>query len=152
MRKRHHHGNVFVANLPADFSEERLAEAFDPYGIVLSAAVARDPDTGARLRYGWVDIATERAAAGAIAGLHGSEIDGCRIEVRPSEKSEKKGATPARRPPGNRKSAPASRAPAAASLYAAAPAAEVSFAPAARPRPQFQVERRPLPRRLTPTQ
>ena len=38
MRTRNHKGNVFVGNLPTDFSDERLAEAFDPYGIVLSAA------------------------------------------------------------------------------------------------------------------
>src|SRR5216684_465540 len=60
---RNNKGNVFVGNLPPDFPDERLAEAFDPFGIVLTAAVARDPSTGARLRYGFVDIATERAAA-----------------------------------------------------------------------------------------
>src|SRR2546422_1742316 len=71
---RNNKGNVFVGNLPPDFPDERLAEAFDPYGIVLSAIVARDPDTGARLRYGFVDIATERAAMKAITALDGSEI------------------------------------------------------------------------------
>ena len=47
---RNNKGNVFVGNLPPDFSDERLAETFDPFGIVLTAAVARDPSTGARLR------------------------------------------------------------------------------------------------------
>src|SRR5579883_2867938 len=46
MRSRKHKGNIFVGNLPADFSDERLAETFDPFGIVLSAAIARDPNTG----------------------------------------------------------------------------------------------------------
>src|SRR3954470_7236365 len=64
---RNNKGNVFVGNLPPDFSDERLAETFDPYGIVLSAAVARDPVTGARLRYGFVDIASERAMTKAIS-------------------------------------------------------------------------------------
>ena len=54
MRARNNKGNVFVGNLPPDFPDERLAETFDPYGIVLSAAVARDPDlsdrTALRLR------------------------------------------------------------------------------------------------------
>ena len=45
MRARNNKGNVFVGNLPLDFPDERLAETFDPYGIVLSAAVARDPQT-----------------------------------------------------------------------------------------------------------
>src|SRR5579864_4141001 len=89
---RNNKGNVFVGNLPPDFADQRLAEAFDPYGIVLSATVARDRTTGARLRYGFVDIATERAASAAINALDGSEIDGCRLKVRPSERPAKKAA------------------------------------------------------------
>jgi len=148
MRTRNHKGNVFVGNLPTDFSDERLAEAFDPYGIVLSAAIARDPSTGNRLRYGFVDIATEKAAKAAIAGLNGTKIDGSKLSVQMTEKPVKKapGAGAIRRP----------------RLAAAGPprmpprevAGEPTF-PAAPPRPQpsFQVERRPLrplTRRLTP--
>src|SRR5690348_9474988 len=103
MRGRRSHGNLFIANLPSDFSEARLAEAFDPYGIVLSAEIARDPATGVRLRHGWVDIATDRAAKAAIAGLHGTKLDGSRIEVRPSEKPVRK-ANPAG--PGGRPGRP----------------------------------------------
>ena len=29
---RNNKGNVFVGNLPPNFSDERLAEAFDPFG------------------------------------------------------------------------------------------------------------------------
>src|SRR5712692_1009913 len=93
---RNNKGNVFVGNLPPDFSDERLAEAFDPFGIVLSAAVARDPATGARLRYGFVDIATERAATQAITALDGSEIDGCKLNVKAREPRAKKPAGPPR--------------------------------------------------------
>src|SRR2546430_1881355 len=97
---RNNKGNVFVGNLPRDFPDERLAEAFDPYGIVLSASVARDPETGERLRYGFVDIATERAAAAAIAALHGTAIDGSKLNVKASEKPARKpgAAGPRRRP------------------------------------------------------
>jgi RNA recognition motif-containing protein len=97
---RNNKGNVFVGNLPPDFADERLAEAFDPFGIVLSAVVARDPETGARLRYGFVDIATERAANQAISALDGSEIDGCKLNVKPREKAAaKKSGAPLKRPP-----------------------------------------------------
>src|SRR4029077_729218 len=96
---RNNKGNVFVGNLPPDFPDERLAEAFDPYGIVLSAIVARDPETGARLRYGFVDIATERAANQAITALHGSEIDGCKLNVKARDKPVRNpGAGPRRQP------------------------------------------------------
>ena len=63
---RNNKGNVFVGNLPPDFSDERLAEAFDPFGIVLTAAVARDPSTGARLRY--VRPAFDDSGAAAASG------------------------------------------------------------------------------------
>src|SRR5256714_1875387 len=86
MRGRTSKGNVFVGNLPPDFADERLAETFDPYGIVLSAVVARDPETGARLRYGFVDIATEKAATLAIGALDGSQVDGCKLNVKLSER------------------------------------------------------------------
>src|SRR5580692_1155686 len=112
MRARSSKGNVFVGNLPPDFPDERLAEAFDPYGIVLSAAVARDPSTGARLRYGFVDIATDRAATSAITALDGSEIDGCKLNVKPRERPVKKpagAAPPRRRPPMRSSAAPPSR-------------------------------------------
>jgi RNA recognition motif-containing protein len=96
---RSNKGNVFVGNLPPDFPDERLAETFDPFGIVLTAAVARDPSTGARLRYGFVDIATEKAATQAIAALDGSEIDGCKLNVKARDRAKKPaGARPPRRP------------------------------------------------------
>ena len=175
---RNNKGNIFVGNLPPDFPDERLAEAFDPFGIVLSAAVARDPETGARLRYGFVDIATERAASKAIESLDGTEIDGCKLNVKASEKKAKgangkAGGSKA----GPRRQAPrptphrvllqedadmANVRPVQPRLSQSAIAREQAEAieppprrdfevvvrPARRKTPSFQVERRPLPRRV----
>ncbi|HEV2337049.1 MAG TPA: RNA-binding protein [Stellaceae bacterium] len=202
MWARNNKGNVFVGNLPPDFPDERLAEAFDPFGIVLTAAVARDPSTGARLRYGFVDIATEKAATQAIAALDGSEIDGCKLNVKPRER-----AATAKQPADGRPRRPTSGAvarngvphaaapngishPAASMRRMPAPAAqmpplspqsrsepvqraqsqsaqsqlardglpeieppprrdfEVVRRPIRRGTPSFQIERRPLPRRV----
>ena len=179
---RNNKGNVFVGNLPPDFPDERLAEAFDPFGIVLTAAVARDPSTGARLRYGFVDIATERAATEAITALDGSEIDGCKLNVKARERVKKTptGARPRR--PGFHHAPPngVSNGAAAPPRPMPAPAAEppprqlqsqsaqsqlaregmpeieppprtdfeVVRRPIRRGTPSFQVERRPLPRRV----
>jgi RNA recognition motif-containing protein len=182
---RSNKGNVFVGNLPPNFSDERLAEAFDPFGIVLSAAVARDPATGARLRYGFVDIATERAMTKAIAALDGSEIDGCKLNVKPRERAAaKKPAGPPRRspvrvalnrtprdipeaPPRHLSPPPAATAPLPSSPAQSQSAQsqraleglpeiepplrrdfEVVRRPLRRGTPSFQVERRPLPRRV----
>jgi RNA recognition motif-containing protein len=162
MWTRNHKGNVFVGNLPRDFADERLAEAFDPYGIVLSAMVARDPSSGERLRYGFVDIATERAANAAISALHGTEVDGCKLNVKMSEKPAKKPGTgaprrrdPVRRPAPQRRPAFDSGEMVGTSAPTGIGDAE-GGTPAERPfqvqvirrrTPAFQVERRPLPRR-----
>lgn len=140
MRSRNHKGNVFVGNLPTDFSDERLAEVFDPFGIVLSAAIARDPTTGARLRYGFVDIATEKAAKAAIAGLNGTQIEGSKLSVQMSEK-------PAKKAPGAAKgsgAAPGKRAPLRVTPRITPREGEPGYTAVARPQPTFQVERRPL--------
>lgn len=130
---RNNKGNVFVGNLPPDFPDERLAEAFDPFGIVLSAVVARDPETGTRLRYGFVDIATERAASHAISALDGSEIDGCKLNVKPREKgAAKKSGALSKRPPHR-----TARPPAGPRAYPEA-AAPRAFA-------EPSVPRRPIP-------
>jgi RNA recognition motif-containing protein len=146
MRSQHFRGNVFVANLPPEFSDDQLAEAFDACGIVLSAFVARDPATGKRLRYGFVDIATERAAKRAVERMNGAGIDGYNLDVRISERptAAKKSPRPSSGP--RRLSAP---------HHAAARAdrdddeGAGSFIPRPKPRrqPTFQVEHRSLPRR-----
>jgi RNA recognition motif-containing protein len=142
MRSRDFRGNLFVANLPPDLSEEALAEAFDPYGIVLSAFMPRDPASGEPLGYGFVDIVTERAQELAIAGMNGTLLKGHRIEVRRSERarSAKKRTLSAPRP---RPARPARREPDApgSSQEAWAPTVQ-------RKRPGFTVEHRPLPRRF----
>ncbi len=150
MRTREFRGNVFVANLPRALSEEELAEAFDPYGIVLSAFMPRDPESGEALGYGFVDIATERAEENAIAGLNGTVLKGRRIEVRRSERtrSAKKPAPShaPRRGPAPYPNLDGERPPAdyfdAAADYQA---------PKPRQRPNFAVEKRSLPPRARPS-
>jgi RNA recognition motif-containing protein len=159
MRAQFFRGNVFVANLPPDLTEEQLAEAFDPFGIVLSAFIARDPDTGKRLRYGFVDIATEKAAKLAVESMNGVDLAGYHLDVRISDRRKD-----AKKPAATRRAAPRPtprRAPAdgEGGRFAARPAPPrltedgdpaASFTPRPTPRrqPTFQVERRPLPRRV----
>jgi RNA recognition motif-containing protein len=148
MRSQHFRGNVFVANLPPEFSDERLAEAFDSYGIVLSASIARDPETGKRLRYGFVDIATERAAKLAVESMNGAEVDGYNLDVRISERP-----VAAKKPPrptsGPRRSPPRISARPSADDVGDSEVGSFTPRPRMQPRrqPSFQVERRPLPRR-----
>jgi RNA recognition motif-containing protein len=144
MRSQHFRGNVFVANLPPEFSDDELAEAFDSFGIVLSAFVARDPATGKRLRYGFVDIATERAAKLAVESMNGIAIGGYNLDVRISERpvTVKKPSRPAPRPQRS-----PLRIPARAASENGDGADSYTPRPQPRRQPSFQVERRSLPRR-----
>src|SRR6516164_1915635 len=144
MRSQHFRGNVFVANLPPEFSDDQLAETFDSFGIVLSASVARDPATGKKLRYGFVDIATERAAKRAVESMNGRAVDGFNLDVRISERPAAAKKLPRSSPPPRR---PPLRMPARADNDD--DEASGGFSPRAKPRrqPTFQVERRSLPRR-----
>jgi RNA recognition motif-containing protein len=82
MRPQKFKGNVFVANLPKGYTDEDLAQAFDPYGIVIAAFLARDPLTGAAKGHGLVSLAPDRAAAAAVEAINGTKIGGQKIEAR----------------------------------------------------------------------
>jgi len=135
---------VFVANLPPEFTDDELAESFDSFGIVLSASIARDPATGKRLRYGFVDIATERAAKHAVTSMNGTPVHGYTLDVRISERPAAAKKPVRTGPPPRRPSI---------SLAARAHGGDQndadSFYGRLQPRkpPTFQVERRSLPRR-----
>ena len=139
-------GNIFVANLPPGFTDARLADLFDPYGLVLIAHLARDAKTGAIRNHGLVDLAPKRAAAEAIEALDGQEIDGQRIAVRAADPSLALRSPSKRRGPPRQ--APLQTATAPAQAQEPAPARSEA-PPAAAPRPAtrtFVVERRPLRR------
>lgn len=82
MRPQKFRGNVFVANLPKGFSDAELAQAFDRFGMVMGACMARDSTTGITKGHGLVDLAPAAAAAEAVAEMNGIEIGGRRIEAR----------------------------------------------------------------------
>jgi RNA recognition motif-containing protein len=143
MRSQNFRGNVFVANLPPEISDEQLAEAFDAFGIVLSATVAHDPATGKRLRYGFVDIATERAAKIAVESMNGAALDGYNLDVRISERpvtaKKPRAVGVPQRPPRRVTPRPSDSDDERPGIF--------TPRPQPRKQPSFQVERRSLPRR-----
>jgi RNA recognition motif-containing protein len=85
MRADRFMGNVFVANLPRELTDDQLAEIFDPYGIVIGALIARDPVTKQSKGCGLVNIAQSGAIDRAIKGLNGTSVGGRKIEVRAAD-------------------------------------------------------------------
>jgi RNA recognition motif-containing protein len=111
-------GNIFVTNLPAGFTDSRLAEMFDEFGLVLLAYIARDSATGALRNHGLVDLAPADAAKRAIAAVDGRKIDGATISVRAADPElslspppSAHGSRPPRRPEPAEPRASVERAP-----------------------------------------
>jgi RNA recognition motif-containing protein len=136
MRPQKFRGNIFVANLPKGVTDGELAAAFEPYGIVIGAFIARDAVTGEPKNHGLVDIAPARAVGPAVAAMNGAVLGGRRIEAREADPTK---ALAVPTPGGRSRSAPSDDRPAATPTFRA-PAEP-------RPAPTFQVEHRRLPRR-----
>ncbi len=72
---------LFIGSLSFSTSSDRLREAFARVGIVESASVVTDRDTGRSRGFGFVEMATTEEANNAVAQLNGTELDGRRIKV-----------------------------------------------------------------------
>jgi len=72
---------LYVGNLSFDISEEELHRLFEPYGVVESAKLATDRDTGRSRGFGFVEMSNDSEAESAIAGLDGSAAGGRALVV-----------------------------------------------------------------------
>ena len=72
---------IFVGNLPFSATEEQLNELFSKHGEVTSAQVVKDKYTERSRGFAFVEMATNEAAAAAIAALNGQQMDGRPLTV-----------------------------------------------------------------------
>jgi len=72
---------LFVGGLAFTTSTEGLRDAFARFGLVQSAAVMTDRETGRSRGFGFVEMANDQEAERAISGLNGSSLDGRMIRV-----------------------------------------------------------------------
>jgi cold-inducible RNA-binding protein len=93
---------LFVGGLSFSTSTDRLREAFARFGVVDSAAVMTDRETGRSRGFGFVEMASTDEAERAIGSLNGSSLDGRTIRV---DKATPRGAAPSRPPVGDRRPA-----------------------------------------------
>ena len=72
---------VYIGNMSYDTSESKLQELFAEYGEVTSVSVVMDRYTGRPRGFAFVEMATDEAAAAAIAALNGKEVDSRQLKV-----------------------------------------------------------------------
>lgn len=73
--------NIFVGNLSFNSTEESIRSAFERYGVVNSARIMTDRDTGRSRGFAFVEMENETEAEQAITALNGSTLDGRAINV-----------------------------------------------------------------------
>lgn len=72
---------MFVGSLPWSVDDQKLQEAFEEHGEVVSAKVITDRETGRSRGFGFVEMATEDSANSAISALNNSDFGGRNIVV-----------------------------------------------------------------------
>lgn len=75
-------GNLFVKNLAPTVDQRKLQNAFSLYGNILSCKLMMD-DKGVSKGFGYVHFESPEAAAKAVAGLNGTQLDGQTVTVCP---------------------------------------------------------------------
>lgn len=71
---------LYVGNLPWSSNEETLAEAFRPYGTVISSRIITDKETGRSRGFGFVEVAEEDAEK-MVEAMNGNELSGRQLVV-----------------------------------------------------------------------
>jgi len=82
---------LYVGNLPFSVSEQQLEELFGQIGVVESANLVTDRDTGRSRGFAFVEMDSREAADAAIAELNGREIDGRQLTVNEARPRENRG-------------------------------------------------------------
>jgi RNA recognition motif-containing protein len=72
---------LYVGNLPYSVTSDDLQQTFEEYGIVTSAEVLSDRETGRSRGFGFVEMANDAEADAAIEALDGNDLDGRRLTV-----------------------------------------------------------------------
>ena len=57
---------IYVGNLPLEFTDAELKSMFEPFGSVVAATVGRDKKTGTSEGYGFVEMRVKSEARAAI--------------------------------------------------------------------------------------
>lgn len=73
--------NMYVSNLSFHTTDESLKALFSPFGVVSSAKVINDRETGRSRGFGFVEMDVPAEAQAAMKGLNNKEIEGRTMSV-----------------------------------------------------------------------
>ena len=73
--------NIFVGNLDFKATEEGVRALFERYGVVNSARIMTDRETGRSRGFAFVEMENENEANNAINALNGFTMDGRALNV-----------------------------------------------------------------------
>jgi RNA recognition motif-containing protein len=82
--------NIYVGNMNFALTNEDLFNLFSQYGVVSSAKIISDRETGRSKGFGFVEMENAEEGQKAIASLNESEVMGRKLvvnEARPQDKS-----------------------------------------------------------------
>ena len=72
---------LYVGNLPYGVRDHDLQQAFTQFGVVVSAKVMMERDTGRSKGFGFVEMGGDEEAQAAIQGMHGQPLGGRSLVV-----------------------------------------------------------------------
>lgn len=98
---------IFVGNLPFSATEEQLRELFSQHGEVTTSEIVKDRFTERSRGFAFVEMATDEAAAAAVAALNQYQMEGRPLTInearaRTESRGPREGGGGERRSSGNR--------------------------------------------------
>ena len=77
--------NIYVGNLPYTITEDELRSAFERHGLVTSAKIVMDRETGRSKGFGFVEMPEQDEAEAAVKALDGAPLNGRPARVNPAK-------------------------------------------------------------------
>jgi RNA recognition motif-containing protein len=85
---------LYVGNLSYETTSDQLKELFEKSGVVASADVVMDRQTGRSKGFAFIEMGSEEAATAAITALHDTELDGRKLNVNEAKPREERSSSP----------------------------------------------------------
>lgn len=82
---------LYVGNLSYGVTSADLEQLFAAHGVVQSAQVIEDRDTGRSKGFGFVEMGSDEEAQNAISALNGQQHDGRALTVNEAKPRESRG-------------------------------------------------------------